>query len=46
MYFSDARRYDLSGNITLLTDTQPEFLIGFEARGGTDSDIIHNLCFV
>ena len=34
MYFSGARRHDLSGNITLLVDTQPEFFIGFEAGEG------------
>lgn len=34
MYFSGARRYDLSGNITLLADTKPEFVIGFEAGEG------------
>jgi hypothetical protein len=34
VYFSGARRYDLSRNITLLADTQPEFFIWFEAGEG------------
>jgi len=34
VYCSGARRYDLSGNIMLLADTQPEFFIGFEAGEG------------
>jgi len=34
VYFGGARRYDLSWNITHLADTQPEFVIGFEAGEG------------
>jgi len=34
VYFSGARWYDLSGNTTLLADTQTEFVIGFEAGEG------------
>jgi len=34
VYVSGARRYDLTGNITLLADTQPEFVIVFEAGEG------------
>jgi hypothetical protein len=34
VFFSGARRYDLSGNITLLADTHPEYFIGFVAGEG------------